>query len=284
MHTGHLRGALFSTFLKSQPVNQINKFIKSLQAYGKPLYVISHFLHRTDVSLKRASLRWSVKVRAMVSVEAAIAIPIFLFAFLEVLSLFQCLSVYSQKLYEIRATALPMSMYAHSLDSEWEQFSYYDSKLEIADNILIVDDQYYISPIIPFGDISIPMQNFYFLRLWTGYDAAYGKHMGGYVYITKTGGVYHTYRDCTHLVLSISSVKKDELQKAHNDDGEGYTRCPMCMVGMQEGANTFYITRTGNKYHGDLNCTALKRTVICITMEEVQDRELCMRCAQRRDG
>ena len=80
METGRLRGALFSTFLENSVTNQTNKTKKSLQAYGKKYDSINPFFHRIDVSLKRASLRWSVGIKAMVSIEAAIAIPVFLFA------------------------------------------------------------------------------------------------------------------------------------------------------------------------------------------------------------
>ena len=67
-----------------------------------------------------------------------------------------------------------------------------------------------------------------FLRLWTGYDKD-DELLEGYVYITETGNVYHTFRDCSHLALSITSIPKEDIKDAKNESGEAYVNCPMCL-------------------------------------------------------
>ena len=285
METGRLRGALFSTFLENSVTNQTNKTKKSLQAYGKKYDSINPFFHRIDVSLKRASLRWSVGIKAMVSIEAAIAIPVFLFAFLEIISLLQCLSTYSGTLYRMKETIEPISMYANALQAlsiDLEEASFMGVELDRKRDFVAARVQYEMNPVIPLVGLKIPMENYFFLRLWTGYDQS-EENLEGYVYITKTGNVYHTFRDCSHLTLSITSIPKAKIEMARNESGERYVNCPMCLeiVEKEERLEYFYITRTGNKYHGNITCAALKRTVLCVLIEEVEDRALCKRCEKR---
>lgn len=78
-----------------------------------------HFLHpflRTYECLKRVSFRLSVKLCGSVSTEAAIAIPVFLFCFLEIISLLNYLSVYGGVLYAIKQAAEPVAIYAYAYE------------------------------------------------------------------------------------------------------------------------------------------------------------------------
>lgn len=301
MGTDHLRGALFSKIIENQVTNQTIQINKSLQAYGRTYYSIRQVLHRTNDSLKRASLRWPVSIKAMVSIEASLAIPIFLIAFLEIISLLSCLSTYSEMLYKIKETVDPISMYAYAfealdeekqniglylkraINSEIKEASYVGSELNERGEFVAARIQYEAKPIIPFLELDIPLQNYYYLRLWTGYEKDTDENLTDIVYVTRTGTVYHTFRDCSHLMLSIERISKSDINSACNETGEVYVNCPMCLeiVEKEERLDYFYITRTGNKYHGNISCSALKRTVICVTIEEVQGRKLCTRCEKR---
>lgn len=101
------------------------------------------------------------------------------------------------------------------------------------------------------------------------------------VYITETGNVYHLYRDCTYLNLSIREVNIDQIDILRNDSGGKYKKCSLCGDSVPAGGKTVYITDTGDRYHWNLNCSALKRTIIKIPISEVGDRHLCSRCAAR---
>jgi len=311
MQTDHLEGALFyRTFLRKfiGLKNQINK---TLQAYGKS---------------KRALSRWSVKAKASISIEASIAIPVFAFAFLEILSLLNALSVYSGLLYEIKSAVDPVSHYAYAYDmlskneevpfgekllasvlfSEGylqnairencksdiyvksikggrEGVSFLGSKIDRATRSIAVMAQYDVVPFFAIAGIEIPMHNHYYVRMWTGYEKNEISIHEGLVYITETGEVYHTYRDCTHLSLSIRAISKEDIKHTRNEMGEIYKKCPMCLEisEKEEGLEMVYITQMGNKYHGRLDCSALKRTVSAVPIEEARDRALCLRCAER---
>ena len=108
-----------------------------------------------------------------------------------------------------------------------------------------------------------------------GGDASEEERM---VYITETGSVYHTNRNCTHLMLSKKTVSYGELEYLRNSGGGKYHACEMC-VGKQ-GSGTVYITDWGDRYHLDGNCSGLKRGVLLVPYEEVVGWSQCMRCQE----
>ncbi len=97
------------------------------------------------------------------------------------------------------------------------------------------------------------------------------------VFITETGTVYHTNRDCTHLKLSIKSVGAKQIADLRNTGGGKYYACERCGA---KGASTYYITDYGDRYHVDKNCSGLKRSVLTIPLSEVDERPLCSRCGK----
>lgn len=275
MQTDHLKGALFSMICVKKKNFPQNKIYKTLQAYGIQ---------------KRALFRWPVWVKASVSIEACIAIPIFLFAFLEMLSLLQALSVYSTNLYEIQSAIEPFSQYAYAdelpvhISEAYLQIELKSlCSIDREHSAISVRRSFSVAPIIPFAEIEIPMSQYYFVRMWTGYEKAATELQSDVVYITETGQVYHIYRDCTHLSLSIQAVSRNALKDVRNEIGEVYKNCPRCLEEIvTEEIDRFYITQTGDKYHGKLDCSALKRTVFVMSLEDVKDRALCLRCAERK--
>ncbi len=96
-----------------------------------------------------------------------------------------------------------------------------------------------------------------------------------YVYITENGTVYHRNRECSYLRLSIKEVNTSELVELRNTSGHKYYACEKC--GKKAG-NTVYITDDGTCYHSSLGCSGLKRTVKCVPISEVGGRGPCSRC------
>lgn len=99
------------------------------------------------------------------------------------------------------------------------------------------------------------------------------------VYITQTGTVYHTSRECTHLLLSVSTKKLSEVSSLRNSSGGKYYACELCIKSDVAASEKVYIAKTGNRYHKDKGCSGLKRTVKEILYSEIGDRKLCTRCA-----
>ena len=97
------------------------------------------------------------------------------------------------------------------------------------------------------------------------------------VYITETGTVYHTSRECTHLRLSIKLVPFEQIEILRNNSGGKYKKCQICASNSKPG-NSVYITTNGDRYHINGNCSGLKRTVKEVPLSKVKDRGLCERC------
>ena len=115
-------------------------------------------------------------------------------------------------------------------------------------------------------------------RAWLGLDLSAGGSdvsEGQIVYITPSGTVYHLTMSCPYLDLSVSSIAFEDVSSARNKNGQKYTKCSSCFNAASE---TVYITDYGTKYHSSLSCSALKRTVIAIDISEVGDRSACSKC------
>ncbi len=115
------------------------------------------------------------------------------------------------------------------------------------------------------------------VRKWTGWNPGAGEDEDPWVYITESGSVYHTTKNCTHLKLSIQPVSLAELAGRRNLDGAIYHACPQC-VGKEKAAGIVYITDYGDRYHTNLNCSGLKRTIYTVRKSEVGNRRACSKC------
>ena len=115
-------------------------------------------------------------------------------------------------------------------------------------------------------------------RKWTGYHPAdsCGKE-DVWVYVAETGTVYHQRRSCPYLDLSISKVSLESVARMRNKSGGKYTECNEC--GKKFSGSAFvYITDYGDRYHYDLGCSGLKRTVYQIRLSETGGRRACSKC------
>lgn len=98
------------------------------------------------------------------------------------------------------------------------------------------------------------------------------------VYITETGTVYHESKECTYLKLSITKIAHASIDNQRNLAGGKYYECEICKPGKQE---YYYITKQGNRYHNNTNCSGLKRTIKVIKRSEIGDRRACTRCGKQ---
>lgn len=318
---GNLRGVLFQNLINAGAV--INYTIQkknALQACEKiKKYISVSFCHFSGF-VKRASL--GLSVRASVSIEASLAIPVFLFSFLEILSVLQYLSVYSGVLYGMKTVGDSVCVYGYAYDLLTEEkqditlgeklissavFSevYLDTKLLRQSNLEYYKDtikgglegisllgsyvdrenhsvsvtaRYTLKPLLEFAGTEYPVMCRYYGRLWTGYVSESEKDKR-YVYITPNGTVYHVTNNCTYLKLSIKRMKKEELNQQRNQYGEKYRACMKC-CDENSSKETYYITKSGNRFHQELSCSGLKRTIYKVEFSEVKDLSICNRCGE----
>ena len=169
--------------------------------------------------------------------------------------------------------------FAQTIRDGAEGISFLGSHINTREDSLLILARYTMEPLFSFAGTSVSMSNRYYGRLWTGYSLGENEEEAEYVYITENGSVYHLTKSCTHLKLSIKSVDAKDLWDKRNNSGGRYTACNKCCE-EEEEVSTYYITATGDRYHMELSCSGLKRTIYMVTPEEVADWSLCGRCGQ----
>lgn len=132
-------------------------------------------------------------------------------------------------------------------------------------------------PLSIFGSPSVRKKEEFRISAWTGYeDRGIDGEEGEIVYITESGSVYHEDYQCSYLQLSIGFVPYTELSGLRNGDGGKYYKCEKCVLG--EAMTGVYITGYGNRYHNSLNCSSLKRTIRAVKKSEAAGRRGCSKC------
>lgn len=133
-------------------------------------------------------------------------------------------------------------------------------------------------PIQIFWTRNFAMEQHADCRKWSGWNPGGEADIEGqWVYITETGSVYHSTSACSHLELSVRAVLREQIAELRSEEGAKYYKCREC--GNQENSGGIvYITNQGNRYHNDLNCSGIKRTIYMIRLSDVGERKGCSRC------
>ena len=159
--------------------------------------------------------------------------------------------------------------------------STYDKESGILD---IVVTYRYKFPYLPSGFSTLSLMQRSYTRAWIGEEldtADSGEEEEEEeeqtVYITPTGTVYHLTASCPYLDLSIHAISYSELSSARNKGGARYYRC-QCAA--SSNPQTVYITDYGTKWHTDLTCSSLKRTVMEVKISQVSGRNACSKCGK----
>ena len=206
------------------------------------------------------------KYTAAMTVEAAVAIPIFLFFIMNILSLFLMYENYSESLATVHQSAKVTALAAHSTS---------------AGDVVKIEKTIPVNPIVELigfnGSTAVAEAN---IRKWTGYDVlnvANGIEDEEYVYITESGTVYHRSRDCSHLKISIRVVPLEDVVNERNRHGNKYYKCERC--GSYGSSGVVFVTNDGSKYHTSASCSGLKRTIYVVKITETGGRGPCSSCS-----
>lgn len=157
--------------------------------------------------------------------------------------------------------------------------NFLQSKIMDEDDRIELVLTYRVSPLIDIGGFSsFYMVNRYYGRAFTGYELTPSESVQAeqVVYLAENGKVYHSSLNCTHLKLSIRQVSLEEVAFLRNEKGEKYTACSVC--GRSIRNSIIYITGQGDKYHGSIDCSGLKRTITAIPISQADKFPMCSRC------
>lgn len=240
-----------------------------------------------------------LKEDGVVTVEMAIAFPLFLFAFLAILffaqmfmvdqeihkGMVECARKIAKEEYPEKTPLLAKSYWENYVDTKYlnqswlkngiKGVSFLGSYYDKNRGEVILKVTYKMQLIIP-GFHGMTYRGSYEIhqKVFRGYRPDLEGEEEQWVYITDNQSVYHSKRSCSYLQLKIHQTTQVEKYLKGNTS---YKACEFCMKkGIKP--SLLYVTEQGKKYHSTVMCSGLKRTVKRVKKSEVSHLRLCSRC------
>lgn len=254
------------SFLNRMNANENKKIILQKLKHRQNALVKSPVIPPFFKLLKRASGR---ALPGNMTVEAALALPLFLFAVMNLLSLLLMFRSFSAEEAKLHQTGRKLAMLAYGQEESGGS----DIRLVKTTRIRA------FIPAAAFPDAV--MVNGCVMHKWIGYDpgendGAWEEQKEEFVYITKSGVAYHRDRACIYLNPSIEITGIEQAKGAVNGSGEKYRACEIC------GGNSsvVYITAEGSRYHSTVSCSGLRRTINSVPLSEALEagKHACPKC------
>ncbi len=242
------------------------------------------------------------KVRAVLTVEAAVVVPIFMLALCTMMGALDCYRIQSIIKSSIHQSAMELGMYAYGTESEKDGIhiinsafcvSYAQARLPaMEDNVTVsMDGSHYKNdtitliatikykfPISLFPVSDLKLVNISEVNSWAGASHKEDEVSSvtyKMVYVTENRSVYHTSVDCSHIDIKVYEAKKKAIKT-------NYKACKNCCDKQSiENDQVVYYTRTGDSYHITSNCSSLKRMVRVVEISQVRGLPICERCEKR---
>lgn len=261
----------------------------------------------------------SCKKRASITVEAALVLPLFLFALLNIISIIEIYRVQSNVSGALHTASKEMAIYGYAYNkvsgeevSELESvaLTYIYGANRVKD--ILGKDYLNSSPIVngeqglhwthtkimqeecidlavtyqvaPFvgmvGFDKFPMYNRMRTRAWTGYDNT--QSINGY---SKDTLVYITENGSVYHITKNCSYLRLSIRAVNSDmleqlRNESGSKYYACEHCKGEEKQTVFITSYGTRYHTTVTCSGIKRSIQAVLLSEVGDRPACSKCGE----
>lgn len=206
----------------------------------------------------------SSPLRASLTIECALVLPIFLFACITLISFMGAIRMQT-------TTDLKLSNQARQLAATGQ-----------GNWIDLYQEKKFSFP-VPFFGISPPrvicrarVQSWSGGALSSISDSDHAEEP--MVFVSKNRSVYHTHADCTHIDLSIFQSNTIEIKALRNSGGSRYKPCR----GFPEHySGTVYASSTGRYYYPTLDYAPLKRYVSLVKKSDCTGIPECSSCRSR---
>lgn len=121
-------------------------------------------------------------------------------------------------------------------------------------------------------------------HIWNGDKDGVPENAEDMVYVTASGEVYHTYRDCTYLASDVGNTTYGQISGLRNDSGAKYYACAVCKKETVNDESPVFYTKYGTRYHMDRMCRNLHSDIFSLPRSEAEDKyRLCSKCGKRRE-
>lgn len=276
-------------------VKRKKKIKRSLQAAG-------NMIRRVFLCLFRGK-----RIRAVLTVEAAFVVPLFLLGVGTVLGMMDVYRIQAIVRTSLHQSAEELGMYAGAgkIDSHDSVsvgvlssgacIAYAKSHLpDLGEEVSVsllgscyenhrVRLRAVVTYRLPVSLLPVPMikvVNTSTVTAWTGFhpEEEQEENSGGgeMVYVSDYESVYHTSSQCTHLDLSVHQGSREQIETQRNIYGKKYHACEKC----KGGSKLVYYTEKGDCYHSKASCSGLKRTVRLVEKTQIRVQTQCERCKE----
>lgn len=299
------------------------KFVSPGRNLFNHILFIIHLSFRTKKRMSFFPSLCNTRCMASMAVEASMALPLFLFFIMNILSAFDILRLHGNIMGAMHQTGNKMAVYGYAYQSvvkDGEVFTDGIDSLILSEGyarnhiIDLLGEEYLnntclsggtaglhmvkssvmkqndiielvasyrvksFASVVGFPDFS--MENRYYARAWTGFNVENRQsdrlEEDPLVYVAENGTVYHIARNCRYLNPSIEPVSVKGVSELRNESGEKYSACGSCDWNPYQAV--VYITNQGNRIHGSLKCSGLRRTIYTIRLSQVNGRDKCSKC------
>lgn len=245
----------------------------------------------------------------IMTVEAAIAVPVFLIGAFTLLDLIHMLGVHQEMLSAMAGSAHISSVRGYDEDFAQDQvltelvlrmgsscvdfdriqggmagIDYWGTDFDKENGDIHINASCQVSPSFSLVNkaslrLSLGLHTRAFVggKLLTGQSSA-SDGDGRTVYVAENGVVYHNSRSCAYIDLSLHGVLLTQVSSQRNSQGGRYYPCERCME--NRDTTVVYITDTGTRYHGTSQCPGLSRTVYEMTWTQDCILPACSRCGR----
>ena len=242
-------------------------------------------------------------LKASMTLEATLVLPIFMFAVINIISIMdimrikgcvdmavaECGNEIAVESYGGAIDNLLTSIYIREKVSLFLKQNLSDTDYQRVEGSIYVTDvfaldgenrfsfkvNYKIKPAMDMGGlISVKLKADYYGHKWLGYKSK--GELEEMVFLSNKASVYHMDKQCKYLNVTIMEIPYINIKVYRNNSGEKYKPCHFC--NSRSPGTTVYITPEGDGYHTIQNCIGLTRSIYTVPISRVKGKRVCQGC------